>query len=418
MSLTTETPQLFGAAKEELTQDEIVQRAKDMRELLRQEASEGERLGRYTEKVHDAFLEAGLYHLLTPKRYNGYEFDVKTYIRTAMALAEGDPGAAWNWALGHSHALEAAAFWPEEVQEKEFNNPRGYFKAGHSLRPAGTATPVKGGYHVKGRSDYQSGISYGSHATVYVQLTSADGQPPTFVDVLLSEGQYEVLDNWGTDKVMGLAASGSNSVVFDTVVEELYVRRLDDHGDPANEHATPGLKLHGNPQYLATPIAFQGLGLHCIPVGAARAAAEEYERLAYIKNSTYVPMPPRTQDAVYQRDFYTALSKADAAEYLILRVADEYMDRVAAQVNDGVEFSLRDSAQLAGSAFEAGHLAADAIDIVFQTAGSGEVTGKGKLIEKLHRDLWTYRCHGYGSRGGFSRDMGSMMLGSAGSYHK
>lgn len=417
MSLTTDAPEVYGPAKEALTQDEIVQRAKDLRDLLRAESAEGERLGHYTEKVHSAMLDAGLYHLLTPKRYNGYEFDVKTYIRTAMALAEGDPGVAWNWALGHSHALEAAAFWSKEVQDIAFNNPRGYFKAGHSLRPAGTATPVDGGYRVKGRSDYQSGISYGTHATVYVELVGTEGGAKEFVDVLLGEDSYEVLDNWGSDKVMGLAASGSNSVVFDTFVEEAFVRRFKDTTDPTDDKAVPGLKLHNNPQYLATPVAFQGLGQHCIPIGAARAAAEEYERLAYVKKSTYAHMPPRIEDDVYQRDFYTALSKADAAEYLILRCADEYMERVSAHVNDGIPFTLRESMRLAGSTFEAGQLAADAVDTVFQTAGSGEVTGKGKLIEKLHRDVWTYRCHGFSVRSGFARQMGAVMLGSAMGFH-
>jgi 3-hydroxy-9,10-secoandrosta-1,3,5(10)-triene-9,17-dione monooxygenase len=413
MSAPTSTPIAYGPAKEQLTADELVGRAAGLRDLLRAEAAEGERLGRYTEAVHEAFLDAGFYHLLTPKRFNGYELDVTTFWRVVMELAAGDAGAAWNYALGHSHVLTTAAFWPEEAQVAAFDNPRGYFKAGHSLRPAGTATPVDGGYQVTGRSDYQSGVTYGSHATVYVRIPAVGDEPSRMVNALLPETDYEILENWSGTQLLGMAASGSNSVVFDTFVPAHSVVTDQIAPDPADEQAVPGLKVHGNPQYLATTNTLRTGTLQAIIIGVAIGARDEYERLAHEKKSTYVPFPARTDDSIYQSDFWTILGKTDAATKLLLAVAGEYQARVANYVAGGDRYGLLEDVRLSASAFEAGQLALAAFDTAFSSAGSGEVQLRGKFFEKALRDLATARTHAFSVRAGYSRTFGALYLGGA-----
>ncbi len=53
---------------QDMTEAEILDRARSLRALIRAEADESERIGHYTPAVHEALLEQGLYHLLTPRR--------------------------------------------------------------------------------------------------------------------------------------------------------------------------------------------------------------------------------------------------------------------------------------------------------------------------------------------------------------
>src|SRR4051812_39322084 len=92
-----------------VTDDEIVARAAGLYDLIRARQDEAESLGRYTEDVHDAFVDAGFYHLLTPKRFGGLEVSIKTFIRVVIQLARADPGTAWCYCLGHAHNLTTVA---------------------------------------------------------------------------------------------------------------------------------------------------------------------------------------------------------------------------------------------------------------------------------------------------------------------
>jgi hypothetical protein len=136
----------------DLTDAEAVERARGLRELLRSQQQEAETLGHYTEEVHEALLAAGLYHVLTPKRYGGAELSVKTFMRVAIEIAAGDPGSGWSYCLGQAHCLTAAAQLPERAQDKVFRNDAGYFRSPLSYNTQATATPVDGGFLVKGKS--------------------------------------------------------------------------------------------------------------------------------------------------------------------------------------------------------------------------------------------------------------------------
>jgi hypothetical protein len=65
---------LLPVPEPELTSPEVILRAQSFRQMLRDQQEEAERLGNYTPQVHEAFLKAGLYRILQPKRYGGYEF--------------------------------------------------------------------------------------------------------------------------------------------------------------------------------------------------------------------------------------------------------------------------------------------------------------------------------------------------------
>ena len=100
---------------------------------------------------------------------------------------------------------------------------------------------------------------------------------------VVPRGSYTILDDWGGDNVLGMRASGSNSVrVEDVFVPEHHVGYLTPGlgSTPENmENGTPGTRLHGNPMYLGRLAGPFHVTLVMPVVGAARAALDEYEEI-------------------------------------------------------------------------------------------------------------------------------------------
>jgi 3-hydroxy-9,10-secoandrosta-1,3,5(10)-triene-9,17-dione monooxygenase len=77
----------------DLTPREIVARAAAMRPELLERQQETEERTFYAQDTHEAFAEAGFYRILQPRRFGGYEFDLPTFTRVAIALARGCPAS-------------------------------------------------------------------------------------------------------------------------------------------------------------------------------------------------------------------------------------------------------------------------------------------------------------------------------------
>src|SRR5215471_10075903 len=119
-----------------LTATEIVVRAAALKPRLRAEQDEAERLGHYTEGMHEEFVRAGFYRMLQPRRFGGYEFDLPTFWRAMVQISEGDPGSGWCLTLGSHHAFVVGSFWPERAQREIFG-PDGEFRSPHRPLPGG-----------------------------------------------------------------------------------------------------------------------------------------------------------------------------------------------------------------------------------------------------------------------------------------
>src|SRR5690606_9349155 len=85
------------ATADEPTSEELVARARGLRERLRELQGEHAKLGTYSPEIHEAFTDARLYDLLRPKRYGGLETSLETFFRVAIEISRGDPGVGWSW---------------------------------------------------------------------------------------------------------------------------------------------------------------------------------------------------------------------------------------------------------------------------------------------------------------------------------
>ena len=298
-------------------------------------------------------------------------------------------------ALAASHAFEIASHWPEQAQIELFGKD-GHFIAPHRAPPMGTLTPVDGGYLMSGTWDYCSGIPYCNHF-IGGCLIKREGEPPVHGHAMVPNGSYTILDDWGGDKVLGMRASGSNSVRVENIfVPEHHVGYLSPGLGPERRGhgrtARPARGCMAIPMYLGRLAGPFHATLVMPIVGAARAALDEYEEIITTRKTLSMPQIPRFEHADFQRSFGGALTLTDAAEALMIKVCEMYADYCQRWAKDGTPITIEENMRLWGMIQHAGRMACEAVELLFHTGGSAPAR-KGHKLQRYFNDVAMYRGH-------------------------
>jgi 3-hydroxy-9,10-secoandrosta-1,3,5(10)-triene-9,17-dione monooxygenase len=383
------------APEPDMTPDRLFERAIALRERLREQQDEAEERGAYSPEMHQAFLQAGFYRVTQPKLFGGYEFDLGTNYRLIVEISRGHPAAGWCLSLGGSHAYVVGSHWPEQAQRELFG-PDGHFIAPHRPAAMGMLKPVDGGYLLNGEWNYCSGIPYATHLLCGATLDgSSPGGAKGVRQVVVPRSAFEVLDDWGGDRTLGMRASGSNSArVRDAFVPEHMAVQLDwlAARPDGMEHGTPGTRLHGNPMYLGRMMGPYHCSLVSVVVGAAWAALDEFETLMLRNRSLADPALLWADHVDYQRPFGLALSMTEAAETILHGVAARYMDYCRRWQRDRTPISVEDNLRLWALAQQAGGLGKQAVELLFQNSLSAP-TKKASRLARYFRDVAMYNSH-------------------------
>ncbi len=156
--------------------------------------------------------DAGLFKLLQPRAFGGYELDPVALIRASVELAQGCGSTGWclgvlavhNWMLGLYDRQAQEDVWGED--------PNTLLAA--SFAPTGSAERVADGIRISGRWSFASGVDASSWMMVGAQVPS-DSPVPDLRLFLVPQDQYRIDDNW---HVSGLAGTGSKDVVIDGAI--------------------------------------------------------------------------------------------------------------------------------------------------------------------------------------------------------
>jgi 3-hydroxy-9,10-secoandrosta-1,3,5(10)-triene-9,17-dione monooxygenase len=374
-----------------LTPAELIARAAALRDKVRAEQDQSEARGYHSPELQEAFVAAGFYRALQPRRFGGYEFDYPTYYKAMLEICRGDPAVGWCLILGSTHGAQVASHWPEQAQVELFGAD-GHFVAPHRAQgPAGRCRRVDGGYLVEGVWNYASGIPYSTHFIGNVMVEGTTEQ----IVFIVPRKAYEILDDWGGDATLGMRASGSNSVrIAEAFVPAHWCvpmgRGLWSADDVPD--GTCGTRLHSNPMYLGRMMGPYHASLVATVVGAARAALDEMEAIARARRTRFPPIVPWTESADIQRPFGQAMLLADTAEAVLIHACERHMDYCRRWAADGTPFTAEESLRLWGMHIHAGTMACDAVDLLFRAASSAAAK-KGQRIERYYRDCAMYRSH-------------------------
>ena len=220
-------------------------------------ATDGERDRRVPPAIIAALKEAGVFRVLQPKRWGGYECAPTVLYDLDMAVGEGDLSSAWvvgvlgiiPWAVALFHERAAEEVWGGDDSTLICC----------ALRRSGTATPAEGGFRLAGRWRYASGCA---HAGLGLARRRRRSPPDGDYLMLVPRPAFEILDTW---HVAGLKATGSHDVVVnDVFIPQHRAIRMVDLFDCAG----PGQETNRAPLYrLPFGLVFAG-GVSNAAVGA------------------------------------------------------------------------------------------------------------------------------------------------------
>jgi alkylation response protein AidB-like acyl-CoA dehydrogenase len=372
----------------ELTAEQIVERARALREEVIAEAASAEERGTYSPELHGQFVQAGFHRILQPRRFGGYEFGLDTFYRVIIEISSADAGIGWNLCLGSAHALQVGAFFPEQAQADLFG-PDGHFVGPSRAIPRGKATPEPGGYRVSGRWDYCSGATYSTHVIALALVADSEER----IMVAIPRSDYEILDDWGGGTTIGLGGTASNTIAADDVFVPAHLAvRYDWKDFEMPREGTIGFQLHGNPLYLARAMTFFYASLNAVQIGNARAALQEYEAMMTTRPTSFPPPIPRSESVDYQRWYGEAYSLVDTAELAFFGALARFAEKCVAFAERGESFTTADDGAIRDVMAQCGRLAWQAVDLMFASGGSSAAR-HGSRLERCFRDAAMFRTH-------------------------
>jgi 3-hydroxy-9,10-secoandrosta-1,3,5(10)-triene-9,17-dione monooxygenase len=375
-----------------LTPETVIARAAALKPLLLAQQEENDERGYFSQEIHEAFDKAGLYRILQPKLFGGYEFDYPVFIKVIHELAQGHPSTAWCYTLASSHVFLVSSHWPEQAQAEIFGACGGDIRVCQRASPAGTIERVEGGFVVDGVFSYASGAPVATHfvgTSLY-----REGEGTKALTFIVPKASFEVVPDWGGDSNLGMQGSGSNSIrLKKAFVPEHHIVDVDFMmSSQGYNDGTPGTRLHGNPMYIGVAAGAFLTEFGAITSGTALAALEEYERLLDV-----TPIPRgggvmRRRDPEAWRAMGRAMNMTDAAWAVTLAAVNEYTEQVARWAKDRTPIAMADTLKLWGMSQEACKLACGAVDMLFETAGA-RASLRGQRMQRYFRDIQAYRVH-------------------------
>src|SRR3954465_5632846 len=248
-----------------LSAAEIVARTRAMIPKLRERAPQGERERRLPKDTIADMQAAGLFKVLQPKRWGGYELDILTYFETQMALGEGDMSVAWVYGVVGVHPWFVALL--DDRAAKDIWGKDASTLICSSLMPTGMAKAVDGGFRISGRWKYASGCEHCEWAFLGCMVEGGSDMRCLF---LVPRADYEIIDTW---HVPGLKGTGSH----DIVVKDAFVpaHRMQSQADNFRGIA-PGHAINTAPLYRLPfgQVFFRGISTGAI--GALQGMLDAY----------------------------------------------------------------------------------------------------------------------------------------------
>ena len=258
-----------------------------------------------------ALREAGLFRVLQPRAFAGYEQDYDVFLEVVMELAAACASTAWVYAIAAGQHVIAANFPP--AAQEEIWSDRDAITCGSYL-PQGEAVPVPGGVRLTGKWSFVSGCDIADWAIIGTVMPLAEGPQPCFV--LVPRADFAIDDNWHT---VGLAATGSKNILLKAafvpdhrVLPVARMTRL----RSATECA------YQNPSYRLPMLSFVPSALGATVLGAARGAIADFitaTRARTTRGGLSQGQSPVAGYAGVQMRIAEALAASDAAETIMLR---------------------------------------------------------------------------------------------------
>jgi alkylation response protein AidB-like acyl-CoA dehydrogenase len=202
--------------------DRVVDRARGMRDLVRAEAAESERLRTLSAPIVEEMWVSGLMSAFNPKAAGGVEPSFHEMIETWIEMAWQDGSFGWIGIANLPSTFAAATYLPDEGFAEIFTRNDNHVTIGGQYFPNGQGAVVDGGYRLSGAWNFGSGTGHSAYIGAgFFPMDNgemrwvSEGIPEMRVAFLPRE-EVTFTDGW---HVQGLKGTGS----YDYNVADLFV---------------------------------------------------------------------------------------------------------------------------------------------------------------------------------------------------
>jgi 3-hydroxy-9,10-secoandrosta-1,3,5(10)-triene-9,17-dione monooxygenase len=347
--------------------------------LLRERAQQVEDDRRLSEESVKDLVGTGLFRLLQPKRYGGYEADPLIFYTAIRRIAGACGSTGWVASVIGVHPWQLALF--EASAQEEVWGADSNTRMSSSYAPTGKVTPADGGFRLSGRWSFSSGCDHADWVLLGGLVPGDPGQPPDFRTFLVPRSDYRIDDVWDT---VGLRGTGSNDIVVADAFVPAHrtLRALDTlrcHG--------PGQEVNPAPLYRLPFGSVFSYSITTPIIGMATGAYQAH--LEHTRGRVRASYGVRAaEDPFGQVRIAEAASEIDAAWAQLERHMTELTRLATAGETIPMPLRLavrRDQVRGTGRAI-------DAVDRLFEAAG-GRALRVGTPIQRFWRDAHAGRVH-------------------------
>ena len=354
-----------------------------MRDLVRAEAAESERMRTLTGAIVEEMWATGLMSAFNPVAAGGVEPSFAEMIETWIEMAWQDGSFGWVGIANLPSSFAAAAYLSDEGFAEVFTAHDNHVTMGGQFFPNGQGTVVDGGYRLSGSWSFGSGIGHSQYvAAGFLPMDNgemrwiSEGIPDMQVAVLPRE-DISFNDGWF---VQGLKGTGS----YDYSVEDVFVP----------EHRTFPLFVR-EPRRGASPATRMGLmpvtaaGHASWALGVAKSMLDDVQELAATK-FRMSDMASLASRPTFQKGLAHHVAGWRAARLLVL---DAFTTAEAA-VASGGELTPALRADMRAAAVYATDVARSCAEWAHLVAGTSSIR-EGTRLERAFRDMYTGTQHAF-----------------------
>jgi alkylation response protein AidB-like acyl-CoA dehydrogenase len=361
----------------------VVARARGMRDLVRAEAAESERIRTLTPAIVDEMWASGLMSSFNPVPAGGVEPSFTEMIETWIEMAWQDGSFGWVGIANLPSSFAAAAYLPDDGFAEVFTANDNRITMGGQFFPNGQGAAVDGGYRLTGSWSFGSGTGHSQYiAAGFMPMDDgevrwiSEGLPDMQV-AIVPRADITFTDGWF---VQGLKGTGS----YDYNAADVFVpqhRTFPLFGREPHRGASPATRMGLMPVTAAGHASWA--------LGVAKSMLDDVEELAATKYRMS-DMASLASRPTFQKGLAHHVASWRAARLLVLDAFTAAEAAVAA--GDDLTPTLR--ADMRVAAVYATDVARACGEWAHLVAGTSSIR-EGSRLERAFRDLYTGTQHAF-----------------------
>lgn len=380
------------------TPDELVRRARALIPSLAARSDLANAARRLPQETVRDLHDAGLFRILQPRRWGGYEMDPRVFFDVQMALAEGCMSTAWVFGVIGVHNFQLALF--DLQAQQDVWGADSTIRISSSYQPVGKVEKVDGGFLLSGRWGFSSGCEYCDWVFVgALYWPDGDKGPPDMRTFLVPRRDYKIIDTW---KTFGLQATGSHDILIERAfVPEYRTHRAYDGFMGTN----PGRSVNDGALYRLPWAQVFVRSVSTSAIGAAQGALDAFIEIAGKRVSTNTGKATKADPAVMNAIAKTQ-SAIDEMKVTLHRNFNEMMMRVS----EHKEITLQERVHWRYQSAQIGRRCAALVDDLLPLLGGRAIYNDSPII-RYWLDINASRAHIANDPTLIGATLGAMRLG-------